>query len=144
MLYSTQKVSDLETSLMFRIAATGVCEKVASSFDCSIGEEIGYHIGGNKKTSGMTSVKFVTERILLNEMIIDNEISKYSNILIDEAHERHNDTDILLGRLYEIIKVRKDIKVVVMSATIDVKKFAAYFNTRASRFLIQLSKSCSS
>lgn len=119
---------------MLRIAASGVSRKVSSSFRRAIGDEVGYHIGGEKHISGYTAIKFVTERILLNEIENDKSLSKYSVVLIDEAHERHVETDMLMGHLKQIIGDRKDLKVVIMSASIDVIKFANYFNTQSSKF----------
>lgn len=113
---------------MFRIAATGVCKRVAGYFACEVGEEVGYHIGREKSISGKTNIKFVTEGILLNELEADKKLSKYSVILIDEAHERHNNTDLLLGLLRDIIQSRKDLKVVIMSASIEVTKFSMFFD----------------
>ncbi|ETS75253.1 hypothetical protein PFICI_13737 [Pestalotiopsis fici W106-1] len=92
--------------------------------DVSIGQEVGYAVKNDKKTSDNTRLIYTTDGYLLQAAKNDPTLSEFSCIIIDEAHERTVDTDVLLGLL---AKRRDDLKVVIMSATMDAAKFATYF-----------------
>ena len=95
-----------------RLAARVLASRVADEFGCQIGEEVGYQIGAsNPRISSRTRIRFVTDGILLNEYHNDRKLSKYSIVIVDEAHERHIDTDLLFGIMKICLEERHDIKV---------------------------------
>lgn len=110
-----------------RVAAMSVAKRVAEEVGCRLGEEVGYTIRFEDCTSAQTKIKYMTDGMLLREALIDSELSKYSVIILDEAHERTIHTDVLFGLLKETLKKRHDLKVVVTSATLDAEKFSKYF-----------------
>jgi len=97
-----------------------VAKRVSEEMDVELGEEVGYSIRFEDCTSYKTKLKYMTDGMLLREAMIDPLLEKYSVIIIDEAHERTLNTDVLLGLLKEILKNRpNDLKLLVMSATLD-------------------------
>ncbi len=94
--------------------------------------EVGYAFRFEDKTSKSTRVKFVTDGLLLREVISDSLLSKYSVVIIDEAHERTLRSDVLLTLLKEIQKKRSNFKIIVMSATINAEKFVSFFKYLAA------------
>lgn len=96
--------------------------------DVDLGEEVGYNVRFEKKCSNNTVVKYLTDGMLLREAMLDPLLSGYHTILLDEAHERTVSTDVLMGVLKETLMKRPDLKLVVMSATLDSGKFAEYFD----------------
>ncbi|KAF2239010.1 P-loop containing nucleoside triphosphate hydrolase protein [Viridothelium virens] len=111
-----------------RVAAMSVAQRVAAEMDVALGEEVGYSIRFEDKTSPSTMLKYMTDGMLLREAMNDHNLSRYSTIILDEAHERTLATDILMGLLKEIAHRRPDLKIVIMSATLDAEKFQTYFN----------------
>lgn len=112
-----------------RVAATAVAARVADEMDVVLGKEVGYSIRfEDKTTEGKTVLKYMTDGMLLREFLEDPELKKYSCIMIDEAHERTLATDILLGLLKDILPHRKDMKLVISSATMNATKFSRFFN----------------
>lgn len=111
-----------------RVAAMSVARRVSDEMDVELGEEIGYTIRFEDKSSNKTLIKYLTDGMLLREAIIDPLLKKYCVIIIDEAHERTLATDILFGFLKEILPKRPELKMIVMSATLDINKFQEYFN----------------
>ena len=105
-----------------------VSARVAEEMDVVLGEQVGYSIRFEDKTSSKTILKYMTDGMLLREAMLDSSLNKYSIIILDEAHERILNTDILFGLTKEILETRKDLKVVVMSATMDADKFQKYFD----------------
>ncbi|KAL5966851.1 putative ATP-dependent RNA helicase DHX37 [Taenia solium] len=118
-----------------RVAAVSMSERVSKELGLDNGE-VGYHIRYEKNVSANTQIKFMTDGILLQEMKKDFELSSYSAILIDEAHERSVYTDVLLGLLSLVIRLRRraynespdgarlPLKLIIMSATLRVEDFA--------------------
>ena len=109
------------------MAATTVAGRVAEEVGCKLGEEVGYSIRFEDLTSEKTQIKFLTDGLLLREALADPLLSRYSVIMIDEAHERSLSTDILLGILKKIRKRRDDLRIIVSSATLQAEAFLQFF-----------------
>ncbi|KAH8389917.1 hypothetical protein KR200_003947 [Drosophila serrata] len=111
-----------------RVAAMSVAQRVSEEMDVNLGEEVGYSIRFEDCSSAKTLLKYMTDGMLLREAMSDPMLEQYQVILLDEAHERTLATDILMGVLKEVIRQRNDLKLVVMSATLDAGKFQQYFD----------------
>ena len=111
-----------------RVAAMSVAQRVANEMDVNLGDEVGYSIRFEDVTSQKTILKYMTDGMLLREAMNDHDLKRYSTIILDEAHERTLSTDILMGLLKEVAIRRPDLKIVIMSATLDAQKFQTYFN----------------
>jgi ATP-dependent RNA helicase DHX8/PRP22 len=111
-----------------RIAAITVAQRVADERKCALGSEVGYAVRFDDKTTEETRVKYMTDGILVRECLSDKYMSKYSVIMLDEAHERSLNTDILFGLLKAAVKARKDLRIIITSATLDSEKFGDYFS----------------
>lgn len=94
---------------------------------CNLGEEVGYSIRFEDLTSVKTRIKFLTDGLLLREALADPLLSRYSVIMVDEAHERSLSSDILLGVLKKIRKRRPELRIVVSSATLQAEDFLRFF-----------------
>ena len=110
-----------------RVAAMSVAKRVADEMDVQLGEEVGYNIRFEDHTGPKTMLKYMTDGMLLREAMNDHNLERYSCIILDEAHERTLDTDILMGLLKEVATRRPQLKVIIMSATLDAQKFQHYF-----------------
>ncbi|CAD5216592.1 unnamed protein product [Bursaphelenchus xylophilus] len=115
-----------------RVAAVTLATRVAAEMHCSIGDKVGYVLRFNEVMSENTQVKFMTDGILLREFQTDPLLTKYSIVIVDESHERTITTDLLLGLLKRVLSVRLDLKLVVMSATMDAEVFKDFFETNDS------------
>ena len=113
-----------------RVAASTVATRVAEEMGCKLGEEVGYSIRFEDLTSAKTRIKFLTDGLLLREALADPLLSRYSVIMVDEAHERSLSTDILLGVLKKIRKRRPDLRIVVSSATLQAEDFLRFFSSK--------------
>ncbi|GJQ10468.1 hypothetical protein GpartN1_g2259.t1 [Galdieria partita] len=111
-----------------RVAAMSVSQRVADELDVPLGETVGYTIRFEDVTSSKTILKYATDGMLLREAMSDPQLSRYSFIILDEAHERTLATDILMGILKTVVRQREDLKLVIMSATLDAGKFQDYFS----------------
>ena len=111
-----------------RLAAVTVAERVAKELGESAGGTIGYQHRFAKEVSDRTRVKFMTDGVLLAETRSDPLLGKYDTIIVDEAHERTLNVDFLLGILKRILSRRRDLKVVVSSATLDTGLFSRFFD----------------
>ena len=110
-----------------RVAAMSVAKRVAEEYGCRLGEEVGYAIRFEDCTSQDTVIKYMTDGMLLREALLDDLLSQYCVIMLDEAHERTIHTDVLFGLLKKCCAKRKDLKIIVTSATLDAEKFSTYF-----------------
>ncbi|KAK9936488.1 hypothetical protein M0R45_013328 [Rubus argutus] len=117
-----------------RLAVQSVAARVAEEMGVRLGEEVGYTIRfEDATTQGVTMIKFLTDGVLLREMMDDPLLTKYSVIMVDEAHERSISTDILLGLLKKIQRRRPELRLVISSATIQAKSMADFFQTSKRR-----------
>ena len=110
-----------------RIAARAVARRVAEELKTQLGALVGYQVRFNDNVGEQTAVKFMTDGILLAEIQSDRWLSAYDTIIVDEAHERSLNIDFLLGYLKQLLVKRRDLKVIVTSATIDTERFSQHF-----------------
>ncbi len=110
-----------------RIAATSVASRVAEEMEVSLGGEVGYQVRFDDKTSRDTAVKFMTDGILLAETQGDPQLKQYDTLIIDEAHERSLNIDFILGYLHRLLEKRRDLRVIISSATLDAEGFSRFF-----------------
>jgi RNA helicase HrpA len=111
-----------------RIAALSVSEFIAKQLNTTYPGLVGYKMRFEDKTDPTTKIKIMTDGILLQEMKLDPWLSKYSVIMVDEAHERSLNIDFVLGLLKRVLISRPDFKVIVSSATMNAEAFSRYFN----------------
>ena len=120
-----------------RISALGLADRVADERCSVVGEEVGYIIRGeSKQKKGLTKITFVTTGVLLRRLQTSGgraedvvaSLADVSHVVVDEVHERSLDTDFLLALLRDVLKVRHDLKVILMSATLDADVFERYFS----------------
>lgn len=110
-----------------RLAARTVAERIASEMGVHLGDEIGYQVRFTDETSPKTRLRVVTDGILLAQIQRDPQLRQYDTIVIDEAHERSLNIDFLLGYLTALLPKRRDLKLIITSATIDSVKFQEHF-----------------
>ena len=106
-----------------RVAAITVAQRVAAELDVSCGKEVGYAVRFDDCSSNSTRIKFVTDGVLLRECMTSPDLSGYSVLILDEAHERSLNTDILMGIIRGLQDRNPQLRVVVMSATLQVGIF---------------------
>ena len=111
-----------------RVAAMSVAARVAVEMGVKLGHEVGYTIRFEDCTSERTLIKYMTDGMLLREFLTSPDLSAYSVLMIDEAHERTLSTDVLFGLLKDIARYRPTLKLLISSATIDADKFSSYFD----------------
>ncbi|XP_007025470.2 PREDICTED: probable pre-mRNA-splicing factor ATP-dependent RNA helicase DEAH9 isoform X3 [Theobroma cacao] len=117
-----------------RLAVQAVASRVAEEMGVKVGEEVGYTIRFEDISNpDATRIKFLTDGVLLREMMEDPLLTKYSVIMVDEAHERSISTDILLGLLKKIQKRRPELRLVISSATIEAKAMSDFFQSSKRR-----------
>ncbi|XP_044476789.1 pre-mRNA-splicing factor ATP-dependent RNA helicase DEAH1-like [Mangifera indica] len=112
-----------------RVAAMSVAARVSQEMGVKLGHEVGYSIRFEDCTSEKTVLKYMTDGMLLREILSEPNLESYSVLMVDEAHERTLSTDILFGLLKDLIKFRSDLKLLISSATLDAEKFSDYFGS---------------
>jgi ATP-dependent helicase HrpA len=112
-----------------RIAARSVAARVAQEMKSQLGGHVGFKIRFTDNTKPESYIKLMTDGILLAESQNDRFFEQYDTIIIDEAHERSLNIDFLLGRLKQVLPKRRDLRIIITSATIDAARFAEHFGT---------------
>ncbi len=111
-----------------RIAARSVAARIAEELNSEVGKVVGYKVRFHDQTNDQSYIKLMTDGILLAEIRNDRFLNQYDTLIIDEAHERSLNIDFLIGYLRWLLPRRKDLKVIITSATIDPERFAKHFN----------------
>ncbi|MCW8983394.1 MAG: ATP-dependent RNA helicase HrpA, partial [Gammaproteobacteria bacterium] len=112
-----------------RIAARSVAARIAEELSTPLGEAVGYKVRFNDESSSRSYIKLMTDGIMLAELQQDRWLNQYDTIIIDEAHERSLNIDFLLGVLKKLLSKRRDLKVIITSATINTQRFADFFRS---------------
>lgn len=110
-----------------RLAARALAERVASELGVNLGSEVGFQVRFTDRTGPSTRLKLMTDGILLKELESDRRLRRYDTLIIDEAHERSLNIDLLFGVVRGLVESRADLKVIITSATIDSERFSQYF-----------------
>ncbi|KAJ2742304.1 Pre-mRNA-splicing factor ATP-dependent RNA helicase PRP16 [Coemansia sp. BCRC 34301] len=110
-----------------RVAAMSVAKRVSEEMGVRLGEQVGYAIRFEDCTSRQTRLKYMTDGVLLRETLTRRDLAQYTAIIMDEAHERTLNTDVLLGLLKQIVATRRDLKIIVTSATMNAQRFSDFF-----------------
>ncbi len=111
-----------------RIAARSVAARIASELECELGDAVGYKVRFKDRVSSESYIKLMTDGILLAEIQGDRYLEQYDTLIIDEAHERSLNIDFLLGYIKQLLPRRRDLKVIITSATIDTERFSRHFH----------------
>ncbi|MFV0523538.1 MAG: ATP-dependent RNA helicase HrpA [Acidimicrobiales bacterium] len=111
-----------------RLAARTIAARVADELGVELGGPVGYAVRFNDRVGPDTRLKLMTDGILLAELARDRTLSRYDTIIIDEAHERSLNIDFILGYLKQLLPRRRDLKVIITSATIDTERFSRHFD----------------
>ncbi|KAF9316952.1 DEAH-box RNA helicase prp16 [Podila horticola] len=115
-----------------RVAAMSVARRVSEEMGCKLGSTVGYAIRFEDVTSSDTVIKYMTDGVLLRESIREGDLDHYSAIIMDEAHERSLNTDVLMGLMKKILARRRDLKLIVTSATMNADKFSSFYGNAAT------------
>lgn len=125
-----------------KVAATSLAARVATEQSQPLGKVVGYSVRFDEKSSPETRIKYLTDGMIVRELLSDPLLNKYSVVIVDEAHERTLRTDLLIGNLKTIQKQRNSpfddkgkgnanklnpLKIVIMSATLDAEKFSKFY-----------------
>ena len=113
-----------------KVAVISLASRVAEEVGCQVGDKIGFTVRFQDESTEKTHIKYMTEGILVKEMMSDPLLERYSVVMVDEVHERTVNTDILLGLLKRILLKRPDLKLIVASATIDAELFLKFFDLK--------------
>uniref|UniRef100_A0A1D1Y1U1 RNA helicase n=1 Tax=Anthurium amnicola TaxID=1678845 RepID=A0A1D1Y1U1_9ARAE len=112
-----------------RVAAMSVAKRVSEEMETKLGDKVGYAIRFEDVAGPNTLIKYMTDGILLRETLKDSDLDKYRVVIMDEAHERSLNTDVLFGILKKVVARRRDFKLIVTSATLNAQKFSNFFGS---------------
>ncbi|XP_010453356.1 PREDICTED: pre-mRNA-splicing factor ATP-dependent RNA helicase DEAH7 [Camelina sativa] len=112
-----------------RVAAMSVAKRVSEEMETELGDKVGYAIRFEDVTGPNTVIKYMTDGVLLRETLKDSDLDKYRVVVMDEAHERSLNTDVLFGILKKVVARRRDFKLIVTSATLNAQKFSNFFGS---------------
>lgn len=118
-----------------RVAAMSVAKRVAEEMEVKLGSTVGYAIRFEDCTSQETIIKYMTDGVLLRESLNESDLDKYSCVIMDEAHERALNTDVLMGLFKKILQRRRDLKLIVTSATMNSKRFSDFYGGAPEFFI---------
>ncbi|DAA79681.1 TPA_exp: Uncharacterized protein A8136_0454 [Trichophyton benhamiae CBS 112371] len=118
-----------------RVAAMSVAKRVSEEMEVKLGGLVGYAIRFEDCTSSETVIKYMTDGVLLRESLVQPDLDKYSCIIMDEAHERALNTDVLMGLIKKVLARRRDLKLIVTSATMNSDRFSKFYGG-APEFII--------
>lgn len=118
-----------------RVAAMSVAKRVSEEMECKLGSTVGYAIRFEDFTSKETIIKYMTDGVLLRESINETDLDRYSVVIMDEAHERALNTDVLMGLFKRILRRRRDLKLIVTSATMNSKRFSDFYGGAPEFFI---------
>lgn len=118
-----------------RVAAMSVAKRVSEEMEVKLGGLVGYAIRFEDCTSRETAIKYMTDGVLLRESLVEADLDKYSCIIMDEAHERALNTDVLMGLIKKILARRRDLKLIVTSATMNAERFSKFYGGAPEFFI---------
>lgn len=118
-----------------RVAAMSVAKRVAEEMEVKLGGTVGYAIRFEDCTSKETAIKYMTDGVLLRESLVEPDLDKYSCIIMDEAHERALNTDVLMGLIKKVLARRRDLKLIVTSATMNAERFSRFYGGAPEFFI---------
>lgn len=118
-----------------RVAAMSVAKRVSEEMECKLGGTVGYAIRFEDCTSKETVIKYMTDGVLLRESLNEPDLDRYSCVIMDEAHERALNTDVLMGLFKKVLARRRDLKLIVTSATMNSKRFSEFYGGAPEFFI---------
>ncbi|KAK6432279.1 DEAH-box RNA helicase prp16 [Oleoguttula sp. CCFEE 5521] len=118
-----------------RVAAMSVAKRVSEEMEVPLGGLVGYAIRFEDCTSKDTTIKYMTDGVLLRESLTNPDLDQYSCIIMDEAHERALNTDVLMGLIKKVLARRRDLKLIVTSATMNASRFAQFYGGAPEFFI---------
>ena len=118
-----------------RVAAMSVAKRVSEEMEVKLGGLVGYAIRFEDCTSKDTAIKYMTDGVLLRESLVEPDLDKYSCIIMDEAHERALNTDVLMGLIKKVLARRRDLKLIVTSATMNSDRFSRFYGGAPEFFI---------
>ncbi len=118
-----------------RVAAMSVAKRVSEEMECRLGGTVGYAIRFEDCTSKETAIKYMTDGVLLRESLNEPDLDRYSCVIMDEAHERALNTDVLMGLFKKVLARRRDLKLIVTSATMNSKRFSDFYGGAPEFFI---------
>ncbi|OJD12417.1 hypothetical protein AJ78_06981 [Emergomyces pasteurianus Ep9510] len=118
-----------------RVAAMSVAKRVSEEMEVKLGGLVGYAIRFEDCTSDETAIKYMTDGVLLRESLVQPDLDKYSCIIMDEAHERALNTDVLMGLIKKVLARRRDLKLIVTSATMNAERFSNFYGGAPEFFI---------